>query len=196
MENNISDIELQDMREQIAALKAKLSNEAIVNEKLLRNATKSRMMEIQKKGLLSILIGIFAIPYTAWAFSNIGLSWYFVGATIAMLIFCTACTAVMHHRVNSNTASTGSLFECAKQIKKLKKEYLDWFKIAIPMICCWIAWLCTEVIIKTPDMAYALALVGGMIFGGCIGGFIGYSMHRKVINTCDDILASLGETDE
>ena len=120
---DITNLEMEDMREQISALKQMLANEEIINDRILRSATSSRISTIQRKGILSIAIGILGAPYCAFVFYQLGLSWYFIGATIAMLIFCASCTAVMHNRVKSNTASTGSLLECAKQIKKLKKEY-------------------------------------------------------------------------
>lgn len=193
---DITNLEMEDMREQISALKQMLANEEIINDRILRSATSSRISTIQRKGILSIAIGILGAPYCAFVFYQLGLSWYFIGATIAMLIFCASCTAVMHNRVKSNTASTGSLLECAKQIKKLKKEYRDWFKIAIPMIIVWFGWCAAEMIMKTPDAAYAIGLVGGMLIGGIFGGFLGYRMHRKVVDTCDEILISLGEADD
>jgi len=185
--------ELEEMREQINVLKEKLANETIVNDKLLRESTKSKIFSIQKRGITMIALAVFAAPFCFWAFSKNNLSLAFCIATAVMVLFCAVMTALMHARVNSNSATSGSLVDCVKQVKKLKKQYVDWYKIAIPMIIVWLAWLLTETFMNTPDKTIAVTLAISMLVGGFVGGAIGFSIHRKVINDCDDIIASIEE---
>jgi len=188
MEDNL--LELKEMREQISLLKEKLANENIVNDRLLRESTKSKIFGIQRQATIIIIAGLFAAPYSIWAFRNIGLSWFFCGATAVMLLFCSCMTALMHSRINSNRAASGSLVECVKQMKKLKQQYIDWYKIAIPMLAVWIIWLAIETI-RISSGTPVLWLVIGMLIGAGVGGFIGFRAHKKVIDTCDDVIASI-----
>jgi len=188
MEENFK--ELEEMREQICLLKEKLANENIINDRLLRESTKSKIFGIQRQATIIVILGLLAAPYCIWAFRNIGLSWVFCGVTAVMLLFCACMTAFMHARINSNRAASGSLIECVKQMKKLKQQYKDWYKIAIPMLAVWIIWLIIE-IIKVSSGTPLVILVSGMLIGAGIGGFFGFRAHKNVIDTCDEVIESI-----
>lgn len=78
MENRSESFELEDMRQQIQLLKAKLEKETIVSEKLIRQSTQDKVSYIdRKKKTVYVLIG-FALVYCNVYFILMGYSWIFV----------------------------------------------------------------------------------------------------------------------
>ena len=56
-----TNIQLDEMRQQIALLKAKLDKEAIVNDQLLRQSMRQKMGFINKSALIQYIAGFFTI---------------------------------------------------------------------------------------------------------------------------------------
>lgn len=185
--------ELEEMREQISVLKEKLAKETIISDRLLRESTKTKLFGIQRRAILQITAALMAAPFCFWAFSMNNHSLAFCIATSVMILFCAVMTVLMHARISTRTASNGSLVECLIQVKKLKKQYVDWYKIAIPMILLWMSWLVAETLMMNSDKFTAIILVISMVIGAIVGGTIGFTIHKKVIDDCDDIIASIEE---
>ena len=86
MENRSESFELEDMRQQIQLLKAKLEKETIVSEKLIRQSTQDKVSYIdRKKKTVYVLIG-FALVYCNVYFILMGYSWIFCVFTSCFLL--------------------------------------------------------------------------------------------------------------
>ena len=66
MNEYIDSKELQQMKEQLAILTKKLDKETIVNERLMRQAMKSKASSIRKQAIIESVITLIMIPYTIW----------------------------------------------------------------------------------------------------------------------------------
>ena len=55
--------ELQEMREQLAALKEKLNKQEVVNDRLIRDVLNQKMKVINKNGWFSSIAGLFVITF-------------------------------------------------------------------------------------------------------------------------------------
>ena len=63
--------ELQQMKEQLAILTQKLNKETIVNERLMRQAMKSKASSIRKQAITESAITLIMIPYTIWVMPEV-----------------------------------------------------------------------------------------------------------------------------
>ena len=185
--------ELQEMREQMAALKEKLNKQEVVNERLIRDVLSQKMKVINKNGWISGICGLFVITFGNFMFYQMGLSTYFLIGTTVMMLFCIATTWISHSWVNSNEIANGDLLRVAKQAYRLQKEYKNWKYIALPMILAWGVWLGLEYAAEVKDTTIVLVTMSGGVVGGLIGGIIGFRQNKKVINKLDEMIRYIKE---
>ena len=110
MENN----ELEEMRAQLATLNEKLENESIVDERLVSEATKNHVSELQRK-----LIGRIVIFSVLLPFISIYAGLYFGLWCLGVIILNIYVFRVVR---KEETASV-SVTEYAQQIRKVLKTY-------------------------------------------------------------------------
>lgn len=187
MEQNKYDSELDEMRQQIALLKSKLDKEAIINDKLLRDTMKQKVSRINKNAIIVYICGLFVLTFGSCVFYMITQSVPFVVATIIMMIFCIGLTAHIHHGYSPDDVS-GDMLTLARKTKKLKKQYKDWRKVSYVLIIIWFAYLAY---VLCQNNTQAITFIISAAIGAAIGGIIGFKLDKKVIDTCDAILAEL-----
>lgn len=192
MENNQDFKELDEMRAQISLLNKKLEKESIVNERLLRDAMKSKAKTINANAWVSVGASVFVIIWALFFFPAEGFSWCFTAITIIMMLVCDFFTWKHHKNVNSKTMN-GDLVTVAKVMKKLRDDYVNWLKYGIIMVTFWFAWLATEYCIILKDWKLSILIIVSLLISLAIGGFIGLRMHRSVIHNAEDIIKEIEE---
>lgn len=193
MENNENQFsELEEMRAQVALLQQKLNKETIVTDKLLRDTMKRKAHTINANAWISVGASIFVILWALLSLPSEGFSWWFIGATIIMMLVCDFFTWKYHKNVNSKTMSS-DLVTVAKVMKKLRKDYQNWKKYGIAMLIVWFCWLATEYCIIIDNWKIAAATFIFLLIGVSIGCFIGLRMHNSVINNAEDIIQQIEE---
>lgn len=193
MENTFMSNELEQMRSQIGILKEKLEKQAIVNEKHIRNSMKSKMSDINRVIAGSIFAGVFALPYCTWFFYTQGLSMAFVVATVVMLTVCLGLTISKQVVLKRLDFSKGNLVEVARKLSEIRKHYQEWYKVAVPMLTVWFAWLIYEMIHTLGTEPRVIGFCCGALVGGLIGGIIGFRINKKVIDKASEILANIDD---
>ena len=188
--------ELQEMREQMAALKDKLNKQEMVNDRLIRNVLSQKMKVVNKNAWVFGLSSLFVITFGNFLFYHMGLSvWFLIGTTV-MMVFCVAVTWVSHSWVSSNEIAKGDLLKVAKQAHRLQKVYKNWKYIALPMVMVWLAWLVMEYAAEVQDKTMLISMVSGSLVGGLVGGLVGLRQNKKVISELDEMIAQIEEMGE
>ncbi len=196
MENNeINNSELETMRAQIALLKDKLDKETIVSEKLLRDTMRHKARTINNNAWISVVASIFVIFWALTFLPSEGFSWWFVAATILMMLVCDFFTWKYHKDVNAKTMS-GDLLTVAKVMKQLRDNYKKWLKYSIAMIAVWFVWFAIEYCIQLSDWRVAVIMIVALLIGLAIGGFIGLKMHNAVIRNAEEIISQIEEGED
>ena len=110
MENN----ELEEMRAQLATLNEKLDNESIVDERLVSEATKKHISELQRKLIVRIVIFSVLLPFISiYVGLYFGL-WCLGGIILNIYVFRV---------VRKEETASVSVTEYAQQIRKALKTY-------------------------------------------------------------------------
>ena len=190
--------ELQEMKEQMALLKDSLRKEQIVNDRLLREAMHGKVERIHRKAWVVGLCALYVCTFGIWSFHELGLSWYLIGATVAMMIYSVVKTIIIHRRLAANNVMTDDLRTVAHAAKRLKEDYIRSLYGGMAMVFVWFIWLAMEILFGQTVYAESSIMVrGGMLgmlfFGGVIGFLLGYRMHRRVLSLCDDIIRQVDE---
>lgn len=185
--------ELEVLREQAALLKKKLDGESIVNEEILRKTMRRKVRIINANAIVSVIASLIVIGSAIFYFPTLWLSWYFSIGTIAMMLICVFFTYKYHKDVSAKNMGS-DLLTAAKIIKKLKANYIKWLKYGLAMAIGWAVWFAIELRIASGSWHEAINMVLAIVVGLFLGGFIGYRMHKKVVNTCDEIIESVERT--
>ena len=191
-----TNIELEEMRRQLSLLKDKLNQEEIVNDRLLRESMNSKAATINRQATWSVVSAVFVIVMMLVYFPLTGLefSLLFRVATSVYMIVCIYYTWRYHRNINSQTMN-GDLLTVAEVMRKLKHNYQTWLKFAIPSVIVWFAWLGYEAISCFDNPGMAVTFIVSGLAGGIIGGIVGLKMHKKVVDSCDEIIKMLKSHD-
>lgn len=186
MEN--TDNILNEMQQQLRQMKEKLEGESIVNDKLLRNAYRKTLGNLQRKALWQTIIGVLAM-LLCLNLLNVGFSIPFVIATEVMLAFCLVATIIINNRLPNMSTD---LVTAAKGIVRFKKGYVNWLWIGIPLLILWIGGMVYEIYAngKFPAELRAPMLIG-LGVGLVIGGALGLMMRHNILSKSDETLAQI-----
>lgn len=191
MENYMDSRELMEMKEQLSILTQKLEKETIVNDRLMRRATKEKISKMQRRALIKgIVIGL-CIPYTIGVFHFIGLSLWLCGFTVLVLLIALYYDYRIHRNIHSDEAMYGNLLDVRKKVLRIKQAYKDWLKFSIPILAIWLVWFWYETF-QLPDIPKESIFIG-TIFGTCIGGLTGFLQYKKMQRGADEILEQIEE---
>ena len=183
------------MRTQIGMLKQKLDQQAIINDKHIRNSMKSKISDLNRTVGWTIFAGIFAVVFAPVSFYIQGCSLAFVIATALMLAVCLGLTIIQKTNLGKmSDLSQGNLVETAEKLSRVRAHYKEWYKIAIPMILIWGGWMIYEMVnaigIESPT---AIGFYCGAGVGLIIGGILGARINRKVVRQANEILSQIEE---
>lgn len=155
MENN----ELEEMKAQLATLNEKLENESIVDERLLGEATKKHLSELQRKLLVRIII------ITAWA---VFLYWQlergiFFLWSLGLLII----SIYVYWVVRKGDSASMPVTQYARRLRKALKIYkignrLLWI-LTICLILAWGTYMFVLTVSYTLSGAFALLFICSFI---------------------------------
>lgn len=190
--------ELQEMKEQLALLKDTLRKEQIVNDKLLREAMRGKVERIHRRAWVVGLCALYVCTIGLWSFYEIGLSRWFLGATVVMMIYSVVKTVLMHRRLAAHSVMTDDLRTVAHAAKRLKEDYIRSLYGGMVMVFIWFLWLAAEILFghtvyAESSLMARSAVLGMLFFGGVIGFILGYRIHRRVLSLCDEIIRQVDE---
>lgn len=194
MENREVSQQLEEMRQQIAILKGKLETQKIVNEKQLRNSMTKHMSKIDRRMLVTIILGCLSLAYCTWFFTTrMHLSHAFTFATAAMVSVCLAITIHKHYSFRRIDISHGNIMDVIERLTKIKKHYGEWWKIGLPLVLVWYAWLMYEVLATYNFEPYIMGFSLGSAFGIVIGLIAGFKFNQKIVKETEEILDQIKE---
>ena len=196
--NPQEDNTLEEMRRQMAILQEKLHNEAIVNERLLRESMKHNYSSINRyisvEATIFMPIIIIAFPTLATIFH---LSW---GPVIAVILLCLA-DVIFDYKVNhiKDEAFMGdNLIPTALRLQRAKRLTVLQMMVSLPLMILWFAWFIIDFFqsIDYQDELLTASAYGGIV-GGCIGLVCGLifaiQLYRKQQKTRQQVIDQIND---
>lgn len=155
MENN----ELEEMRAQLATLNEKLDNESIVDERLVSEATKKHLSELQRKLIGRIIMFTLLAAYFYWKLElGIFLLW-----SLGILVI----SIYMYLVVRKGNSTSMPVTEYARRLRKALKIYkignrFLWI-LTICLILAWGVYVFVLSVSYRPSGAFVLLFVCSFI---------------------------------
>jgi len=196
--NPQEDNTLEEMRHQMAILQEKLHNEAIVNDRLLRESMKHNYSSINRyisvEATIFMPIIIIAFPALAIIFH---LSW---GPVIAVILLCLA-DVIFDYKVNhikDEAFMGGNLIPTALRLQRAKRLNVLQMMVSLPLMILWFAWFIIDFFqsIDYQDELLTASAYGGIV-GGCIGLVCGLifaiQLYRKQQKTRQQVIDQIND---
>lgn len=183
-------MELTELREQVALLKEKLMRQQIISEQNIIAAAQKGISQLNKAGNIWGIFGIFAVVYCSWSFHRFGFSDGFVIGTAIFLAICAAVTIYAHWGIRSIDVANGNLVDISQRLISFRMIYSRYHLFSIPALLVWCYFL-------YQDAQHMLEYAEGFLIAGCVGGLIGaiigLKAHFKVIRDTDKVLKNINE---
>lgn len=185
------ELELDEMRQQMAILKDKLDNQTIVNDRFIRRSIGHSVSTINKRYLVISIIALAMIPYGYWAFVKLnGLSvalWIAICVLmLAVVVFCFLNGREMRKRdfVSNN------LLDTKRKVVASKKRDALWPCFGVPVALAWAAWAGWEMAQKM-DSSYLNYFIPWFIICMTAGVLAGLAIHFKTQRHFRDIVEQI-----
>ena len=193
MEQNIN--ELQELREQLAALNQKLDKQAEINDNMIRKALDASIGRLQSLGSKKFFWCIIAtvVVLTITIFQGVSLA-----LIIATALFMGINTYMGYVLMQKEKSMDGSsdLIGTMNKVLDYKKYNRDTTLFMLPVAILWAVWYVADigrVLGLTATKEYA-GLAIACLIGGIIGGIIGYfTAYRPSMKEADEILGQIKE---
>jgi len=192
--NTQHEFELEDLRQQMAAIKEKVDQQGHLNEELVKEAIQSKMKGVHRTSFKLSLVALLCIPcYIAMRYTY-NFSWPFIIVTILMLIGFVLADYLINRLDVSHMGD--DLVETARKLAQMKKNRSLSQKIGIAVTIPWLAWFCYESFMHRA-ITYGTADTWGYVItcfvGGIIGFLIGMRIFRKMQRANDEMIDQINE---
>lgn len=185
--------EIMEMREQIATLRNKLEKEQIVTERLLKQAMKKSIGIIRRQAVKEYIMVCICFILYPFLYYVANLSVLFLSTSLLIFVGCVTATWYFQRPINDKLLGE-DVDTVVRVMTKLKRQYQLWIIGAMPIMIPWMFWFWKEYTqgMNMPEEV-SYIMLGVFLISGGIGAAIGLSWDRKVIRSCNEIIAQLKE---
>jgi len=185
--------ELEDLRQQINALKNKVDQQGRLNEDLVKKAIESKMRSVHGTIIKLAVLVIVCIPLYIMMKYQVGLSWPLVIFTIVFMLASVTSDYFINRMDVSHMGD--DLVETANKLVKMKKNRVIGQRIGIGVAVLWLMWFCYEYfnLNSVYGTAAAWGSLVGIFFGAAIGGFIGLRIFNRMQRANDEMIDQINQ---
>lgn len=190
MENLNNMNELEEMRRELQALKQKVNERGVLNERLVRKSIQDKMSDIRRTIYKLGVVVLLAIPLWIMIKYMQNLSWPLTIFTILMMVV-SVCLDWYINRIDVGSMGE-DLRETANRLVEMKKRRSLQEKIAcFVVVPVWVVWLAYEFYQKAPDHETGIIMIVSMAIGLVIGGAFGVSIFLKWQRKNDEMIEQI-----
>ena len=192
----MEELNLDEMRSQIAILKEKVDKQAIVNDDIMHKVINTRTGDIKRKMRVAVICGLITIAISPWAFHhNLGLSWWFIIVTDIFMVYCMSMEIYYKRMISDKALMNASILEVAQRMSRFKSGYKRYTMINIfVLLPIWLVWLLVEVYLQfSGNMEIFWSYAIGLGVGIVIGGIVGLRLFFRIIDNANLVIKEINE---
>ena len=192
---NTNDLELEQMRQQMAILQNKLDNQAIVSDRFIRRSVSHSATTINRRYLVISIVALAMIPYGYWAFVKLnGLS---IALWIAMSVLVLAVVGFCIYNgreMRRSDFTSGNLLDTKRKALAAKRRDNNWLWFGIPMATAWAVWVGWEMAQKMgADVKFFIPF---FIICSVAGIVMGLAVHFRTQRHYRDIIEQIEDFED
>lgn len=180
--------ELEQMRQDYAALKDRYDQQQIVNDQILRKAMRQAGGRLRFNSNLTIVLGVAAVAF-AFSIPQMGLSKPFFFFTLALMLAALVATVLASKHLPKIDRD---LVTAATETVRFRKIYTTWPKIGLPIAAVWFGLFIWESLKGRMVPASNLYLfVACLVVFAILGVVFGLKHRRNLLDATDDLLSQI-----
>ena len=190
MNNTEFDItqELEQMRQDYAALKDRYDKQQIVNDRILRKAMKQAGGRLRFNSNMSIVLGVAAVLFS-FVIPQLGLSKMFFFITLGLMLFAVVAAVLASRHLPK---LDGDLVTAATETVRFRKIYTTWPKIGLPIAAVWFVLFILESLEnRVVPVSNLYLFVAFLVVFAVIGVIFGLKHRRNLLDATDDLLSQI-----
>ena len=182
--------ELEQMRQDYAALKERFDKQQIINDQLMQNAMKKdvRRMFLSKK---TVPLGVtFAILAVILSYVQ-GMAWWVTLSLVIFTVIAFPCVYWVYKGVREEEIYNGDILSTTETLRRFKKRYIA---LETGMGLYFFAFVVVAVVFMTSmnisaELMWRRGILVALI---CVGTLtLEYFYAKRILNACDDIIGRL-----
>lgn len=192
--NNTNEFsELDDIRQQLNAIKNKVDEQGYLNVRLVKQTIKDKMRNVHRTSMMLAVAGMFSIPLFIWMKYELNLSWPLVIVTIVMMLG----SIIADYFINRiDVKSMGDdMVETARQLTQMKANRSKSHRISLTVAMLWLLWFIYEVynsFLYLGIQAARLKVIP-IIVGATIGATLGVIFYHKMQCANDEMIRQIND---
>ncbi|MGN0213689.1 MAG: hypothetical protein ACI4AH_02640 [Muribaculaceae bacterium] len=180
--------ELQQLKEQFEILNHKLSQQQIINERIIRTSINKNVRKINRDGRAMVAIAVFGCIAIVVDHYLVKWSWPFTIVTLLFMLVAIFYDIKMRRGLNSANALSSDLIDMRLRALRLRKMQNRWLWFSIPFLVVWLTWLVFETLQVN---ANPVPLLVGCGVGLVVGGIVGVRQYLRTQRQASEIVADI-----
>lgn len=184
--------ELEQMRNDMNALRSLLNEQQIVNERLMRRAMNTDMRREKRDIRVTAIAAILLTPVYFTLLPKWGMPVWFAIFTMLFMLAAAAASLWALRKLSGSDLLSADLVTVASRVVWYKRFGNKWLRFSIPFLITWIACF-MYCAIGDMNTDASIGFVCGAAIGGAIGLAAGLVHLRKSRRRMDGILRQIDE---
>lgn len=194
--NNITNNEfneLDDMRQQINAIKDKVEEQGHLNVRLVKDAIRGKMKGVHHTIMLLAVATMLCMPLFIWMKYEENLSWPLIIVTIVMMLG----SLIADYFINRIDVSRmgDDMVETARRLTQMKAHRSKAHRISLTAALLWLLWFIYEFYTSHLSMGVEAARLSviPLIAGATLGATLGVFIYHKMQCANDEMIRQINE---
>lgn len=194
LNNNLDELnELDDIRQQLNAIKNKIDEQGHLNLRLVKETIMGKMREVHRTSMMLAVAGMFSIPLFIWMKYEQNLSWPLVIFTIVMMMGSIIAEYIIN-RIDVKSMGD-DLVDTARQLTQMKVNRSKYHRISLTIALLWLLWFIYEFYSSHLYLGVQAARLSviPIIVGATIGASLGVFIYHKMQFANDEMIRQINE---
>ena len=183
--------ELEQMRQDYAALKERFDKQQIINDRLMEKAFKSDVRWLSADKLSGVVAGALAIPIIIVLSIIKHVDWWFPVAVSVFIVLTLWAMLRMYKNLSKETLYEEDILSATKKVKRFKQQYQRFFFVSMAAALALIGAYAPTVYHSwsTPEQGTKMVLI--LVFIVVALCILGYLYYKRLMKACDSIIEQL-----
>ena len=183
--------ELEQMRQDYAALKERFDRQQIINDRLMEKAFKSNVRWLSADRLSGLIAGALGIPLIIAISIIKHIDWWFPAVWSIFIVIVIWAMLRMYRNLSKETLYEDDILSATKKVKRFKQQYHRFFFVSMTAAVILAGSYAPTVYHSwsTPEQGTKMVLF--LVLLVVVLSIIGYLFYKRLMRACDSIIEQL-----
>ena len=189
-ERNI-DQELEQMRQDYAALKERFDKQQIINEQLMEKAFKSDIRWLSADKLSGIIAGALGIPLIIVISIIRHIGWWYPAVSSVFIVIVIWAMLRIYRDLSKETLYEEDVLSATKKVKRFKQQYHRYFFVSMTAIVILSGAFAPTIYHSWSTPEQGMKMVLFLVLTVVTLCIIAFFYYKRLMKACDSILGRL-----